>query len=328
MQALTEAGRLAEAEAVALPGYQRATRRGPPLGRDWFLLGLGKAALLTGRPRTAHRWLAEAAVLSASHGFDGPHRLELSYLAVALAWLGDVDAARATVDEIHRLVPSPVLPAEQELGEAWTIAAAGDLQRRTRTAAGRRRRRRQRRPPQLRGVVATRDRAPRRRRVRGRPARRVGRRVRRGPRARLRRPRRAIVAREPEQLETSSQEFEALGLVLVAAEAATEAADAYRRRQTQRPASAALARAQTLAARCEGAHTPGLASAATVVPLTDREREVGTLAASGLSSKDIADRLFLSVRTVENHLQNVYSKLGVAGRGELADALRAAPAVR
>ena len=58
-----------------------------------------------------------------------------------------------------------------------------------------------------------------------------------------------------------------------------------------------------------------------VTPLTPRERDIATLAAQGVSSKDIADRLFLSVRTVNNHLQNVYSKLGVGSRKELASAL-------
>ena len=45
-------------------------------------------------------------------------------------------------------------------------------------------------------------------------------------------------------------------------------------------------------------------------------------AAGGSTSREIADDLFLSVRTVDNHLQRVYTKLGVTGRGELADALR------
>jgi DNA-binding CsgD family transcriptional regulator len=58
-----------------------------------------------------------------------------------------------------------------------------------------------------------------------------------------------------------------------------------------------------------------------VVPLTARERDIAALAAKGSSSKDIADQLFLSVRTVNNHLQNVYSKLGVSGRRQLASAL-------
>jgi DNA-binding NarL/FixJ family response regulator len=58
-----------------------------------------------------------------------------------------------------------------------------------------------------------------------------------------------------------------------------------------------------------------------VVPLTPRERDIATFAARGESSKAIAERLFLSVRTVNNHLQNAYSELGVAGRRQLAAAL-------
>jgi DNA-binding CsgD family transcriptional regulator len=42
-----------------------------------------------------------------------------------------------------------------------------------------------------------------------------------------------------------------------------------------------------------------------------------------VSSKGIADELYLSARTIDNHLRRVYSKLGVGGRGQLAAALRA-----
>ena len=45
------------------------------------------------------------------------------------------------------------------------------------------------------------------------------------------------------------------------------------------------------------------------------------LAAEGLSSREIASRLVVSARTVENHLQRAYEKLGVGGRDELAAAL-------
>ena len=54
---------------------------------------------------------------------------------------------------------------------------------------------------------------------------------------------------------------------------------------------------------------------------TARERDIATYAARGETAKDIAARLFLSTRTVNNHLQNVYTKLGISGRRELADAL-------
>lgn len=52
--------------------------------------------------------------------------------------------------------------------------------------------------------------------------------------------------------------------------------------------------------------------------LTDRETEVLGLLAQGLTNKDIAQRLFLSVRTIEAHLRHIYSKLGVASRTEAA----------
>jgi DNA-binding NarL/FixJ family response regulator len=55
--------------------------------------------------------------------------------------------------------------------------------------------------------------------------------------------------------------------------------------------------------------------------LTKRELEVATLAARGLSSREIAETLVVSTRTVENHLQRAYEKLGVSGRTELAGAL-------
>ena len=42
------------------------------------------------------------------------------------------------------------------------------------------------------------------------------------------------------------------------------------------------------------------------VDLTPREREIALLAAGGSSSREIAERLVLSVRTVDNHLQNAY----------------------
>jgi len=50
--------------------------------------------------------------------------------------------------------------------------------------------------------------------------------------------------------------------------------------------------------------------------LTDREQDVLTLLAQGMSNKDIAQSLFLSVRTIEAHLRNIYGKLDVNNRTE------------
>jgi len=63
-------------------------------------------------------------------------------------------------------------------------------------------------------------------------------------------------------------------------------------------------------------------------PLTPQEREIADLAASGLSNKQIAARLFLSHRTVGAHLYRIYPKLGISSRAALRDALDALDAGR
>jgi DNA-binding CsgD family transcriptional regulator len=55
----------------------------------------------------------------------------------------------------------------------------------------------------------------------------------------------------------------------------------------------------------------------TATDLTAQERQVAALVRQGLSNRDAAARLFVSPRTVDFHLRNVFSKLGVASRAEL-----------
>ncbi|HXV61928.1 MAG TPA: response regulator transcription factor [Vicinamibacteria bacterium] len=56
--------------------------------------------------------------------------------------------------------------------------------------------------------------------------------------------------------------------------------------------------------------------------LSSREREVAALVARGLSNKEIAARLFISVATVKDHVHHILSKTGLASRTALAAALR------
>jgi DNA-binding CsgD family transcriptional regulator len=60
--------------------------------------------------------------------------------------------------------------------------------------------------------------------------------------------------------------------------------------------------------------------------LTPHEREIAHLAAEGLSSKQIAERLFISPRTVSTHLYRLFPKLGITSRAALRDALASLPA--
>ncbi|RKT08287.1 ATP/maltotriose-dependent transcriptional regulator MalT [Streptomyces sp. 3211.6] len=78
-----------------------------------------------------------------------------------------------------------------------------------------------------------------------------------------------------------------------------------------------VTRARTeLAADSRTAHPLGL--------LSGREREIAELAATGLRTREIAERLFLSPRTVETHLSRAYRKLDVSSRLALSDLLRRA----
>ena len=61
------------------------------------------------------------------------------------------------------------------------------------------------------------------------------------------------------------------------------------------------------------------ADAGALAGLTAQQREVVILAGRGLTNGQIADRLFLSPRTVASHLYRSYPKLGIAGRHQLRD---------
>jgi DNA-binding CsgD family transcriptional regulator len=77
-----------------------------------------------------------------------------------------------------------------------------------------------------------------------------------------------------------------------------------------------------LAEQCGGARTATLRKAVERLPLTDREREIVLLIGQGLSNRDIAKRLTLSVRTVESHIYKAMAKTGTFNRDELAALLR------
>ncbi|MBW3657007.1 MAG: LuxR C-terminal-related transcriptional regulator [Actinobacteria bacterium] len=131
---------------------------------------------------------------------------------------------------------------------------------------------------------------------------------------------RSLSEQDVDRLVDAAQELATIGVTLWAAEAY---AQAYRLAGGDGDRSRApllRARAVALVQRCPGAMTPAVRGLR-VTPLTRREHEVALLAANGLTSPQIAERLVVSVRTVDNHLASVYRKLDIAGRDELPAAL-------
>jgi DNA-binding CsgD family transcriptional regulator len=121
-------------------------------------------------------------------------------------------------------------------------------------------------------------------------------------------------------LAATASTFEGLGAMALAAGAARDAADAFASAGDQRASARLAVEATRLGALTETAMATaaGLGGAD---PLTRREREVAELAAKGLTSKVIGERLYVSTRTVESHLLRAYTKLGVRTRAELAELL-------
>lgn len=144
-----------------------------------------------------------------------------------------------------------------------------------------------------------------------------------GPRAPLAaRYARALADGDGAGLEAVSREFEAMGDALTGADAAAQAAAGYRQAGLRGSALSVSARARQLAERCGGATSPALAAAKVTLPLTGREREIALLVAQGLSNRDIAGAMSLSVRTVEGHIYRATVKAGVATRDELSSMVK------
>ena len=119
------------------------------------------------------------------------------------------------------------------------------------------------------------------------------------------------------ELSSVSEEFERMGDLVAAVDAAAHAALAYRRQDIRGSALGCSTRAEALADQCGGASTPALRQASEPLPLTDREAEIVMLIGEGLSNRAVAERLTLSVRTVESHIYRAMLKTGTTSRDEL-----------
>jgi DNA-binding CsgD family transcriptional regulator len=317
---LTLAGFLDDAEAEATRGYEAALAgHAQEAGALWAML-LGRALLSRGHVQQATRLLRESAALYGELDPVGYLPLCLAFLAQARAQAADPSGAEQALAraEAVRRPGVRIFDSEFALAHAWAAAAAGLL----RTAR-----------QELRELASG-------ARTNGHLAyealamhdlARLGDAT--GARSRLdvlaeqldgpaisayRSHAAALAALDGDALDLAGAQFERLGAALLAAEAFAEASAAHRSSGRDASSARSAAKRHAVLQTCEGAATPALATAAEATPLTPREREITSLAATGLSNRAIAERLVVSVRTVEHHLEHAYRKLGVNHRSELA----------
>jgi DNA-binding NarL/FixJ family response regulator len=321
LSALLLAGRVHDAQARAVELHQWCMSQAQWAGDALAAAHLGRAALAAGRPRTAVRWLAEAVAGLGQRDPSGFEQLYTALLAQTHAQLGDAAAARRLLDGRGSAHHCAVFEPEFLLAEAWQAAAENRISQATdralraaSVAAGMGQRAAEAQ------ALHTAVRLGRAGQVNGRLRQLAGQ-VDSPLVAAYSTHAEAAAAGAGEALDEVAAEFEAMGARLLATDAAAHAAAAHQRAGDRRRTAAATARAASLARACEMIRTPAMEQLAPR-PLTSREGEVAGLVVQGMKNQAIAERLVLSVRTVEAHLANAYAKLGISSRAELARALR------
>ncbi len=320
---LCRAGRLDQALSVTDAYYQSALAVRHPTVASIALWVKGEALLEVGHLVEARRALRESAN-GMIRDDPGPYRpAVLAELSRACASMGDLAGSRAALDDIDAIEHYPPLfKGLAARAQAWSLACSGELRQAIRHALATARMvgdlgQGGQESAQLHDVVRM-----------GRPDQVADRLVAlaataQGPLVPAYADHaRALVDDSAGGLEATALQFAGMGAQLLAAEVWVEASLAYKRNGDQRSCRRCTIRADELVAACGGARTPSLSLILAWSGLTPREIEIASLAAEGLAAREIAARCVLSVRTVDNHLHNVYGKLGIVGRDELGPALR------
>jgi ATP/maltotriose-dependent transcriptional regulator MalT len=315
-------GTLNKATRIADAGYERAIARGWDFAIFMFCIARGQTAQARGMVRDALPQLREGYRLSSQCGIPSFAKLLLGELAHTAALAGDAETAESYLAKADCIAMRSMRLFEPwvELARPWVVAvrcgAAAGAQCATKVA-----RNFCAYYPPLFEAFALHDIA------------RLG-----APDLALGRLRELAVAdheliqlytahaaaaanNNGAALEWASTAFEQMGATLFAAEAAAEASRAYRQQKDHlAQAWTAAGRATLLRRRCQDVFTPALGMIEEP-DLTSREHEIVDLAIAGLSTLEIATQLVISVRTIDNHLQRVYRKLGISSRSELATLL-------
>ena len=319
-----EAGQIDEGIALAQMAYDAAVAEWDRHGQAWLAVILSRAHLLAGRASTAAKFGRESAIVFGELRHPGC-RWGFGALALAAGQLGDAGLAATVLADLEAEPPTQVVIMDPEVdrGRAWCAVAAGRVgvacEQLVRSAASAR----------AVGESALEAASLHDLARLGRPELAVDRLLELvgvvdGPLMAARVAHAvALDASDGDGLDEAAAAFGSFGANLYAAECATAAAKVHRRDGAARRAASSERHLAELISRCEGASTPALRSAASRTHLTRRESEVAQLAATGMTNREIADELVVSIRTVENHLQRAYDKLGVGSRDALTRAMSA-----
>ena len=298
----------------------------PGLAYANLALLLGNADLVRGAVADAARLLHEALAGVERHAVTtGLRAASYFALAEAHAKLGQPTEANDAVTEARSCVPPDFLfmHTALSLADGWAMAASGRLSEAVTSA------RRQRNSPATAASPPT-----------SWPASRPplnGAMPRRPPRARelaeaLSLPladavashAESLLAGDGEGLLAASAAYRRIGDRAAAADAAAQASVAFDESQHHRRGLYAAAVAKELADKCGGLCTPALRTPAGL-KLSGRQRDVVELVVAGLSNRQIAEKLVMSVRTVEGHVYRACQRVGAQSREELASIIRSGP---
>ena len=317
--ALAEAGRFEEADRSAVEGVRAGMEMRSATAIGLANLARGWSAVLRGRAADADRWTGDAAGWLAEARHPGMVRWALIARALGRLQAGDLHGGAEVRRELERLGEHPAQIFESNLDrvDAWIAFLEGrspDAFELLRSGA-------ERALPlgNITAAVSCRHDLARL----GRPLEAVDC-IAVIDTAALEGPflqgqvehLRALATDDVDELGRCCQLLADRGLENLAAECADAAAALCTRRNDSRGASAWLRRASELRSALGAGAAPD--SGPATIGLTRREREIALIAARGVSSREIGERLGISPRTVENHLARVYEKLQVGNRVELA----------
>lgn len=325
---LAEAGRLEEADAVAEQTYRRSVTAAFLTGQAVAAWARGRVLEQAGRTVSGERWLREARLLERDLQTRGRRRWSLIALGLALVAQGrttDAEETVATLDGLDAEAPvdDRFVRADEIRLRAALLAARGELTAAERLLAdgaeaaardgamgaavalwheivltGSSRRAIGAAADALAGVDGQVDGTLHQARIADGHA---------------------VLGRDLEGRLAAAEAFDRAGAArtaVVVARAVVAEAGRLGQRGLARTAEERAARS---AARCEGGADQPVAAGGALATLGPRQREVVLLAAKGLSNQEVAERLGISTRTVENHLHRAYAELGVDGRRGLSD---------